>query len=109
MATQQSTVDTIIAHIQGPAAVRARKMFGEYALYCDEKVIGLICDDTLFIKPTSVVPSFIDTPEYAPAYPGSKDYILVPESLWQDGTWLTDFVLQTAAALPVPKPKKKRK
>lgn len=32
--------------------IRTRKMFGEYALYCDEKVVALICDDQLFVKIT---------------------------------------------------------
>ncbi len=31
----------------------ARKMFGEYALYLDGKVVALVCDDQLFLKPTA--------------------------------------------------------
>ena len=27
-----------------------RKMFGEYGIYCDGKIFGLICDDQLFFK-----------------------------------------------------------
>lgn len=30
----------------------ARKMFGEYALYCDDKVVALVCDNSLFVTPT---------------------------------------------------------
>lgn len=34
-----------------------RKMFGEYALYLKGKVIGFVCDNQLFIKPTEAGPS----------------------------------------------------
>ncbi len=27
-------------------------MFGEYALYCDQRVVALICDDQVFVKIT---------------------------------------------------------
>ena len=27
-------------------------MFGEYALYCDGKVVALVCDDALYVKIT---------------------------------------------------------
>ena len=29
-----------------------RRMFGEYGLHCYGKFFALICDDTLFFKPT---------------------------------------------------------
>ncbi len=32
-------------------AVSARKMFGEYAIYREGKLIVLVCDDGLFPKP----------------------------------------------------------
>ena len=53
-------------------------MFGEYGLYCDEKIVALICDDTLFIKPTAISPSFFTDADLAPPYPGTKDYYAVP-------------------------------
>ena len=28
-------------------------MFGEYGVYVDGKMIGLICDDQLYVKPTA--------------------------------------------------------
>ena len=29
-----------------------RKMFGEYGIYCDGKIFGVICEDQLFVKIT---------------------------------------------------------
>ena len=52
MSTQQKTVDYILEQSAGAGTITARKMFGEYGMYCDGKVMAFICDDQLFIKPT---------------------------------------------------------
>ncbi len=53
MATRQETIDFLLDQIAGAGNVRARKMFGEYALYLDEKVVALVCGDQLFVKITN--------------------------------------------------------
>jgi DNA transformation protein and related proteins len=107
MATKQSTIDFLTEQMQKAGEITSRKMFGEYAIYCDTKVVAFVCDDQLFIKPTEVGMKFLDESHFAPAYPGSKDYLRVPEDKWDDSEWLTDFIGQTASVLPLPKPKKK--
>lgn len=104
MATKQSTVDYLAEQISG-LNISLRKMFGEYALYSDEKVVGLICDDQLFIKPTPEAREFIGTPEEAPPYPGAKDYYLITADKWENSDWLKKLILLTTAALPLPKKK----
>jgi len=108
MATTQSTVDYLLDQISSLRDTRARKMFGEYALYYHEKLVALICDDQLFMKPTTETTAFAQECTEAPAYPGSKNYLLVPEEKWEDREWLTTFIQETAAALPLPKPKKQK-
>ena len=111
MASNQSTVDFIVEQISGAGTVSARKMFGEYGLYCDGKIVALICGDQLFIKLTAAGRAFAgDLPE-APPYPGAKPSLLVNGDLWDDGVWLTELVRRTAADLPLPvkKPRKKAK
>ena len=44
----------------------------------------------------------------APAYPGAKPSFLILEQL-EDSDWMTRLVRLTDAALPPPKPKKKKK
>ncbi len=107
MASKQSTIDFLVEQIEKAGVIRSRKMFGEYALYCDEKVVAFVCDDHLFVKPTAAGLKFLDETHYAPAYPGSKDYLKVPEDKWDDQEWLTDLIKQTAAELPLPKVKRK--
>jgi TfoX/Sxy family transcriptional regulator of competence genes len=52
MATKQEFVEFVLDQIGNAGVIEAKKMFGEYALYANEKIVGLICDDKLFIKPT---------------------------------------------------------
>ena len=52
MATETDVMAYILEQLQDAGNVTARRMFGEYAVYCDGKVVGLICDNQLFLKPT---------------------------------------------------------
>ena len=108
MATKQATVDYIIEQIAGVDDVSARKMFGEYALYCGGKVVALVCDEQLFLKPTKGGKAHIGKPALAPPYDGAKPYFLISGEQWDDADWLTDLIRLTAAELPIPKPKKKQ-
>ena len=45
MASQQGTVDFIVEQMARAGAVSARKMFGEYGIYCDGKMVALVCGD----------------------------------------------------------------
>ena len=85
------------------------KMFGEYAVYCDGKVVALMCDDQLFMKLTEEGRTFVgELYKEGFAYPGARASILVPELKWDDRTWLSELVRITAIALPAPKTKKKK-
>ena len=83
----------------------ARKMFGEYALYLDGKVVALVCDDQLFLKPTAgAMATLPDCPTGAP-YPGAKPHLLVTDAL-DDPDPVITALRAIAADLPAPKPKK---
>ena len=88
-------------------AISFKKMFGEYTISCNGKVITLVCDNQLFLKPTSSVRKMIDTLEKAPPYPGAKPYFQITQHI-DDQEWLQEVVLLTARELPEPKPKKRR-
>ena len=109
MSTQESTIAFLVTQIASAGVVRSRAMFGEYAIYCDEKVVALVCGDKLFVKPTEEGRVFAGPLEEAPPYPGSKPFLLIEEDRWEDQGWMTELVRITAAALPVPKPKKAKK
>jgi DNA transformation protein and related proteins len=52
MSSDLSFVEYILDQINQAGQVSFKKMFGKYAIYCDEKVVALVCDNQLFIKPT---------------------------------------------------------
>jgi TfoX/Sxy family transcriptional regulator of competence genes len=83
-------------------------MFGEYALYCDGKVVGFICVDSLLMKITTASSEFAADLPLGRPYPNAKDYHAVPAERLADVDWLQAFVTATAGVLPVPKPKKSR-
>lgn len=85
-----------------------RRMFGEYALYLNSKVVAFVCDNKLFLKPTDAGRALLGTPTEAPAYPGSKNYFLLEEEL-ESPALLREAFETTEAVLPLPKPKPKPK
>lgn len=109
MATQKQTVDFILDQLSALENVAARKMFGEYGLWCDDKVVALICRDQLFVKKTSIGASMMDNPIEAPPYPGAKPSLLIEADRWDDREWLVALIRATANQLPLPPPKRRAK
>lgn len=109
MASDQNFVDYVVSQIENAGgAISAKKMFGEYTLYADEKLFGLICDNKLFIKPTESGRAFIGNVVEAPPYKGAKPSFLIEDKI-EDSAWLSKLVSVSVKELPMPKPKKKKK
>jgi TfoX/Sxy family transcriptional regulator of competence genes len=87
-------------------------MSGEYAIYCNQKVVALVCDNQLFVKITAQGQAFVDKALepvlLAPPYPSAKDSFLIQDQL-DDHDWLVELIRITQDALPVPKPKRPKK
>jgi DNA transformation protein and related proteins len=110
MATDQTTIDFLLDQLGSLPDVRARKMFGEYALYCQEKVVALVCESQLFVKITPAGKAFVgDHYQAGEAYPGAKPSMLIGADEIEDHERLTELIRITATALPAPKPKKPKK
>ena len=107
MASDLTFVDFVTDQIDGTCEMSYRKMFGEYALNSKGKVVALVCDDQLFVKPTDAGRSFIGEVVEAPPYPGAKLAFLIQDKI-EDGEWLTRLIALTEEELPEPKPKKKK-
>lgn len=108
MATSQSTAEYILDQISLAGKGSIRKMFGEYCLYCDGKVVGFICDEQLFVKPTEAGKAYLGDYKMAAFYTGGSEHLLITGDRWDDREWLSGLIRLTADALPVPKPKKKK-
>lgn len=109
MGSRPETVEFLVDQLgTGGAEVTAKKMFGEYGLYLDGKMVAMVCDDQLFLKRTPGGATFTGPIEEAPPYPGAKPHPLIDGDRWDDATWLAELFRITAAELPAPKPKKAR-
>ena len=108
MASDKKFVAFVLDQLDNAGTITAKSMFGEYGVYADGKLFGLICDNKLFIKPTEGGGVFIKEVVEAPPYPGAKNCFLIEEKL-EDREWLNELVRISVRELPAPKPKKPKK
>lgn len=108
MASDLTTVTFIVDQSGLGPRLAFRRMFGEYALYLQGKVVAFVCDNKLFLKPTDAGRALLGTPTEAPAYPGSKMHFLLEGELDEPELLRRAFEV-TASALPLPPPKPPRK
>ena len=105
MASSQEYLDYVRAQADGPWTLRARKMFGDWMVYADDRPILLVCDNTVFVKIVPELATLMADAEHGLPYEGAKEhYILDIDD--------TDLARQVVAVLetvtPLPKPKKKK-
>jgi TfoX/Sxy family transcriptional regulator of competence genes len=105
MGTDTKFLQFVVDQLARGGHITYRKMFGEYAIYCEAKVVALVCDNHLYMKPTEAGRALLGTPLEAPPYPNAKNWFLIGDEL-DDAEWLGRLVRATADELPVPKPKK---
>ena len=105
MASDQDFVDYIGEQLRAVPRVSHRKMFGEYAIYVGDKVVALVCDNQLFVKPTAAGRALLGKPKEAPPYPGAKPSYLI-EGEFDDSEFMARLIRATDAELPAAKAKK---
>ena len=109
MKTSQGAIDYLLDQLSSLPNVRARKMFGEYALYCDEKVVALVCDNQLFVKITPRGKALVGKHYLeGEAYPGARPSMVIGAEFIDDHEQLCELIQATADALPAPKPKTRK-
>ena len=103
MGTRADTIAHLLETLD-PLPLSARKMFGEYALYLDGKVVALVCDDQLFLKATPGAQAALPDCPTAPPYPGAKPHLLVTDAL-DDPETVIAALKAIATDLLAPKPR----
>jgi DNA transformation protein len=106
MASSQSTMDFLLDVLSDSRQVSSRRMFGEFCLYYAGRPVGLVCDDTLFLKPTDVGRRLMKEPDEGAPFPGARAHLRISPDLWDDRTWMNALVRATFDSLPPPKPPK---
>ena len=103
MATSKEYIDFVLENIQGFENVKAKKMFGEYMIYINEKPVLLVCDNTVFVKKIPEVSSLFENCESGFPYDGAKEHFVLDI----ENKELSSKVLRTLEkVIPVPKKKK---
>ena len=106
MASNPDLVQYIADQCAGAGEITVKKMFGDYGIYCDGKIFGLICDDRFFLKPTEAGRALLRKEELRPPYHGAKDYFYIDDI--DDRDYLSALVRATCKALPEPKKRRQR-
>lgn len=104
MASNADFVQYIADQCSGAGNITTKKMFGDYGIYCDGKIFGLICDDCFYVKPTEAGRVLLKKEELRPPYEGAKDYFYIVDV--DDRDYLSALVRETCKALPEPKKRK---
>lgn len=104
MASNTDFVQFIADQCGGAGEIVTRKMFGDYGIYCDGKIFGLICDNRFYLKPTEAARALLRLEELRPPYEGAKDYFYIADV--DDRDYLSELVRVTCRALPEPKKRK---
>ena len=107
MASTVDFVEYVCDQISGAGNISYKKMFGDYGIYCNEKIIGLICDNQFFVKKTKIGETLLTSAEEAPSYANAKPHFVI--DFLEDREFLSNFIEKTFEELPMPKPKKAKK
>ena len=104
MACSEEFIDFVYSQIKDTGTVRAKKMFGDWMIYVDEKPIVIACDNICFVKMLPAVRDIMADALTGYPYDGAKPlYIL-------DIEHREKAVEVIRALLPViPYPKKREK
>jgi len=108
MSTDARVIEGLLEQAAMGPRLTSRRMFGEYALYVDTKVVAFVCDNQVFLKPNEGCRSLLLKLDEAPPYPGAKMYWRLGEEI-DDRDRLRRLLHVTAESLPLPKPKAVKK
>ena len=74
-------VQYIVEQASEAGEVYAKKMFGDYCLYCEGKPVGLICDNYLYLKPLKQLEPLLHDcdRQMKPPYVGAKPHYVITD------------------------------
>ena len=106
MASSSDFVQYIADQCGGAGEIVTKEMFGDYGIYCDGKIFGLICDDCFYLKPTEAGRALLRTVDMRSPYDGAKEYFYIAEV--DDHDYLSQLVKVSCKELPMVKVKKRK-
>lgn len=107
MASNIDFVQYITDQCSGAGEIEARKMFGDWGMYCNGKIFGLVSDNGFYVKPTEAGRKMLRSEMLRPPYEGAKPYFYIEDV--DDREYLSELVAASCAELPEPRAKTKTK
>ena len=98
MACSPDFVQYIIDQCSGAGEIAVKKMMGDYCIYCDGVLFGLVCDNNFYVKVTESGWAVLKEVILRPPYEGAKDYFYISDV--DDREYLTSLIRVTILALP---------
>ncbi len=106
MASNSDFVQYIVDQCSGAGEIAVKKMMGDYCIYCNGVLFGLICDNNLYIKMTEAGEAVLDEVVLRPPYPSARDHFYITNV--DDRDYLEDIIRATLPELISSKSKAKR-
>ena len=106
MACNADFVQFIVDQCSGAGDITVRKMMGDYCIYCNGVLFGLICDNNFYVKVTEAGEAVLEEVELRQPYEGAKDYFYVGNVDNRD--YLEDIVKATLPELVSPKARSRK-
>lgn len=104
LASNLEFVEYVCNQISGAGNISYKKMFGDYGIYCNSKIIGVICENQFFVKKTAAGESLYPGFEEASPYSGAKLHFVM--DCLDDKELMDRFIKATYDELPEPKKKR---
>lgn len=98
MASNADFVQYIVDQCAGAGEITVRKMMGDYCIYCDGTIFGVICDNKLYIKETDACRPLLKEEVLQSPYYGAKAHFYIGDV--DDRDYLAGLVKVTMKTLP---------
>ena len=106
MSCNADFVQFIVDQCSGAGEIVVKKMMGDYCIYCDGVLFGLICDNNLYVKQTDAGEAVLEEVILRQPYPSARDHFYI--SNVDDRDYLEDIIRATVPELMKSRSKAKR-
>ena len=93
MATSKDFVVYLQDCLRHVRSLRFKSMFGEYAMYAEDTVVALVCDQTVFIKVSEGTNALLaERVKLGLPFPGAKPAYMLTEGELEDDDLMTQVI-----------------